>query len=482
VALAQGYGNLSFGSILFWQRSVKSRPCILYYFYRNSIMSDTYLELANSPLGKKLFAAIGLPEPVPLDREDPAQPHKLGGQVLLGASEGAAFANRIEGFLSTTEAQLCTEAMEGRGHLIYDASGITTAEQSEQLYSFFHHNLKSIARCGRVIVVGHKPVGLEDSTHATLQRGLVGFVKSLAKEIGRNGATANLVYVNNANEAAIEAPVRFLLSAGSAFMNAQVLHISIPVAAIVGDWQQPLLGKTMVVTGAARGIGLAISQVLARDGASVIGVDVPQAEADLESAMAGIGGKALALDITAEEAPQLLRDFCAGEGPKLHAIIHNAGVTRDKMLSRMSDHQWNMLMQVNLGAVQRINSALLETDMLDDGGKIIGVASISGIAGNIGQTNYGFSKSAIIGMVESLATQCAARGITVNAVAPGFIETQMTAAIPFMTRQMGRRLSSLSQGGLPIDVAEVIGFFVSPQAAGVNGNVVRVCGQSLLGA
>jgi 3-oxoacyl-[acyl-carrier protein] reductase len=265
-------------------------------------------------------------------------------------------------------------------------------------------------------------------------------------------------------------------------MNAQVMQVSNPVAAIDAEWQKPLLSKTILVTGAARGIGLAISQVLARDGAKVIGVDVPQAEADLNSAMADIGGESLTLDITEDQAPQLLRDFCAAEGPKLHAIVHNAGVTRDKMLSRMSEHQWNMLMQVNLGAVQRINSALLETDMLDDGGKIIGVASISGIAGNIGQTNYGFSKSAVIGMVESLAAQCAARGITVNAVAPGFIETQMTAAIPFMNRQMGRRLSSLSQGGLPVDVAEVIGFFVSPQAAGVNDNVVRVCGQSLLGA
>jgi 3-oxoacyl-[acyl-carrier protein] reductase len=445
-------------------------------------MSDTYLELANSALGKKLFAAIGLPEPVPLDREDPAQPHQLVGKVLLGASEGAVFASQIEGFLGATDLELRTETLEGRGHLVYDASGITTAEQSAQLYRFFHHNLKSIARCGRVVVVGHKPDSLEDATHATLQRGLVGFVKSMAKEIGRNGATANLLYVNSATEAAIEAPVRFLLSRGSAFMNAQVMQVSNPVAAIDAEWQKPLLSKTILVTGAARGIGLAISQVLARDGAKVIGVDVPQAEADLNSAMADIGGESLTLDITEDQAPQLLRDFCAAEGPKLHAIVHNAGVTRDKMLSRMSEHQWNMLMQVNLGAVQRINSALLETDMLDDGGKIIGVASISGIAGNIGQTNYGFSKSAVIGMVESLAAQCAARGITVNAVAPGFIETQMTAAIPFMNRQMGRRLSSLSQGGLPVDVAEVIGFFVSPQAAGVNGNVVRVCGQSLLGA
>lgn len=265
-------------------------------------------------------------------------------------------------------------------------------------------------------------------------------------------------------------------------MNAQVLNAAKPVIKIKGDWTRPLTGKSIVVTGAARGIGLAISQVLARDGATVIGVDVPQAEADLNSAMAGINGLSLPLDITSAGAAETLVRFCQDHSSELHSIIHNAGITRDKMLSRMTSVQWDLLMQVNLGAAQRINNAFLATELLDNGGKIIGVASISGIAGNVGQTNYGFSKSAVIGMVDSLAKPCAKRGITINAVAPGFIETQMTAAIPFATRQMGRRLSSLSQGGLPVDVAEVIGFFVSPQAAGINGNTVRVCGQSLLGA
>lgn len=445
-------------------------------------MGDKYLELANSKLGKSLLSIIGLPEPVTLQRESNDSPHRLNLDLRTGAAIGSAFVHQIKTAIDATDMKVLSDYDDGGSSLIFDASGIRDAEQSTELYHFFHHNLPKLSRCGRVIIIGHKPSALEDTEHATLQRGLVGFIKSVAKEIGRKGATANLIYVDRGGESALEAPLRFLLSAGAAFTNGQTLTVSAPVVADQADWYCPLENKLIVVTGAARGIGLAISQVLARDGARVIGIDVEGCSSQLEQAMTDIDGIPLGLDITSEDAPKQIIKLCQKQGHKLHGIVHNAGITRDKMLSKMTEQQWQLLMQVNLGSVQRINHSLLDTELLDQGGRIVGIASISGIAGNVGQTNYGFSKSAVIGMVESLADVCAARGITINGVAPGFIETQMTAAIPFATRQMGRRLSSLGQGGLPVDVAEVIGFYLSPQAAGINGNVVRVCGQSLLGA
>jgi 3-oxoacyl-[acyl-carrier protein] reductase len=148
----------------------------------------------------------------------------------------------------------------------------------------------------------------------------------------------------------------------------------------------------------------------------------------------------------------------------------------------MTDDQWRSVLDINLVAEQRIDAELFESAVVNENGRIICVSSISGIAGNAGQTNYATSKAGVIGMVQAFAPELAKLGSTINAVAPGFIETQMTAAMPIATREAGRRMNSLAQGGLPVDVAETIAWFASPGSAGVNGNVVRVCGQSLLGA
>jgi 3-oxoacyl-[acyl-carrier protein] reductase len=245
------------------------------------------------------------------------------------------------------------------------------------------------------------------------------------------------------------------------------------------DWERPLAGKTALVTGASRGIGAAIATTLARDGAAVVGLDVPQAAAELGRLTAEIDGDALELDITAADAPEQIAARFAGG---VDIVVHNAGVTKDRTIAKMPEERWAQLMEINLSSEERINDTLLEQDLLAANGRIVCVSSMSGIAGNSGQTNYATSKAGVIGMVEAMAPELAARGATINAVAPGFIETKMTAAMPIGPREAGRRLSSLSQGGLPVDVAETIAWFASPASTGVNGNVVRVCGQSLLGA
>ena len=176
-----------------------------------------------------------------------------------------------------------------------------------------------------------------------------------------------------------------------------------------------------------------------------------------------------------------IRDSLKEKHGGVDVVVHNAGITRDKKLANMKEDRWSSVIAVNLTAPERISRELLEQGLVAANGRIVGVSSIAGIAGNLGQTNYAASKAGVIGLVDSLAPELEG-GITVNAVAPGFIITQMTAAVPFATREVGQRLNAMSQGGLPVDVAEAIAWYLSPGSTAVNGNVVRVCGQMMLGA
>ena len=192
-------------------------------------------------------------------------------------------------------------------------------------------------------------------------------------------------------------------------------------------------------------------------------------------------GQALALDITTEDAIPTLIETAKRAGG-WDGVVHNAGITRDKTIARMRSQHWRTLMQVNLMAPERITQALWEAGALREQARVVCVSSISGIAGNMGQTNYAFSKAGVIGLVQGMAPRMAQQGMAINAVAPGFIETQMTAAIPWAVREAGRRMNSMGQGGQPVDVAEAIAWLLSPAALGVNGQVLRVCGQSWIGA
>jgi 3-oxoacyl-[acyl-carrier protein] reductase len=365
--------------------------------------------------------------------------------------------------------------------LVFDASGISRTEDLRQLYDFFHPSIRGVRPNGRVLVLGRPPESTGDARAFTAQRALEGFTRSVGKEL-RRGATVQLVYVEPGAEQNMESTLRFLLSAKSAYVDGQVVRIGPGQVEIPQDWDKPLAGKVALVTGASRGIGESIADVLARDGAHVICLDVPQQGDALASVANRIGGETLQMDITSDGAPAAIVEHLRERHGGVDVFVHNAGVTRDKTLGRMDEKQWDMVLAINISAQERITDALLDGDTLRANGRIVSVSSQSGIAGNAGQTNYATSKAAVIGMVHALAPVVAQRPATINAVAPGFIETQMTAAMPTVTREAGRRLNSMSQGGLPIDVAETIAWLADPASAGVTGNVVRVCGQSMLGA
>lgn len=463
-------------------------------------MIDQYQAFTQSPIGKFVVKNLGLPSPVVLDRFEQGQP-VIRGAVLVGAAPEGVLSSAIANVLSTIHADSYagnnTDIQQAAAQVglnlrafnsgdkesrfkavIFDASGIQNSEQLNELHKFFNPIARQIEGSGRVIVVATTPECAKTVKQAIAQRALEGFVKSVGKEF-KKGITAQLVYVDEGAANNLESTLRFLLSPRSAYVSGQVIRIS-KAEVVKVDWNKPLAGKTALVTGASRGIGEAIAHILARDGAHVICLDVPQQQADLERVAADISGSALGLDITAADAGEKIKAAAQKNGG-LDIIVHNAGITRDKTLANMKPELWDLVININLSAAERINDYLLENDGLNANGRIVCVSSISGIAGNLGQTNYAASKAGVIGLVKFTAP-ILKNGITINAVAPGFIETQMTAAIPFAIREAGRRMNSMNQGGLPVDVAETIAWFASSASTGLNGNVVRVCGQSLLGA
>lgn len=472
-------------------------------------MSNFYESLLNNKLGRKLLKGVGLPTPIELRRYDANQPRYFAGNVLLGASLNAQLLDDILRNLSDSHANVyfpanaqyaslivkaaekyavkvigieCNKDMQQKlDALVFDASGFKDASDLNQLYTFFNPVMRKLNNNGRVILIGRPPLEVKTGEQAAAMRALEGFSRSIAKEIGKKSATAQALYIANKAEANMDSSLRFLLSAKSAYVDGQVIHVHPAEVIDNPDWHKPLQGKVALVTGAARGIGEAIARTLARDGATVLGLDIPPAESDLKRVMSDIQGHMLLADISSLDAPSLIANSLKELGGA-DIIVHNAGVTRDKTLGNMPEHWWQMTIDINLAAEERINHALFNDNLLNPNSRIICVSSMNGIAGQVGQTNYAASKAGVIGYVQFMGPKLMKKGITINAVAPGFIETAMTDAIPFMTREVGRRLNSLSQGGKPVDVAETIAFFANPASSGVSGNVVRVCGQSLVGA
>jgi 3-oxoacyl-[acyl-carrier protein] reductase len=442
-------------------------------------VSDRYQSLVQTPVGQLLAKNLGLPNPPVLERYVEGQP-LVDGAVLLGGS------GRLSEAAAATLDQLGISVVRSLGAdqrckgLVYDATGLVASADLADLQRFFTPVLRRLRGCGRVVVLATPPESASSTSERVAQRALEGFTRSLAKEVGR-GSTVQLVYVAPGAETAIASTMAFLLSPKSAYVSGQVIRIGAAEAPAVADPARPLDGMVTLVTGASRGIGASIARTLARDGATVVGLDVPVLTTELTALTSELGGSFLPIDVAGIDAPQRIAKHLADHHDGVDIVVHNAGITRDRRLANMKEAGWRSTIAVNLTAPERITAELLQQKLVRANGRIVGVSSMAGIAGNRGQTNYAASKAGVIGLVDALAPTLT-DGRTINAVAPGFIMTQMTAKVPFMLREVGARLNSMSQAGLPIDVAETIAWLASPASAAVNGNVVRVCGQAWLGA
>ncbi|WP_265520232.1 3-oxoacyl-ACP reductase [Oerskovia flava] len=448
-------------------------------------MADRYLTAVNSGVTKTVAKKLGLPRPAHLRRYRAGDPLVPGPVLVLGGKPGVPdaaddVAHALLGW--DLDVRQNADADTRWGAIVVVLTEITSPADLSGPVMDLGGALRRLLPGGRVVTVS-RAAGDDDSpTLAAAREGVDGFLRSVAKEL-RAGATGNGVQLTDG--AAPDSPsalaaLRFFLSGRSAFVDGQLLEVG-PAEAPAATDDSPLAGRVAVVTGGARGIGASIARTLARDGATVVVVDVPAAGEALAKVANEIRGTALQLDVTAPDAGARILEHARSRHGGLHVLVHNAGILRDKLLANMSPDKWDAVIAVNLLAQLRINDYLLGANGLSDAPRIVSLASTSGIAGNRGQTNYGYSKAGVIGHTRATARLLREVGGTANAVAPGFIETDMTASIPFAAREVARRASSLQQGGQPVDVAEAIAFLASPAAAGVSGQVLRVCGQNLVG-
>ncbi len=244
-----------------------------------------------------------------------------------------------------------------------------------------------------------------------------------------------------------------------------------------------LTGKTAIVTGAAQGIGRAIAETLAQHGADVVVADLdPGRSQDTVAAVAKLGRRALNVKVNVADFADVkaMVDQVMKEWGKIDILVNNAGITRDGLLLRMKEEDWNLVLQVNLNGTFHCTKAVLQPMTKQRFGRIVNIASIVGAMGNAGQANYAASKAAVIGFTKTVAREYASRQVTVNAVAPGFIDTAMTQGLPADVKETLQKQIPLGHLGQPSDVAEAVSFLASDAARYITGHVLHVNGGMLM--
>lgn len=457
----------------------------------------------------KFVSKLGTSNQIPLMRskspwQDTLLPSKTA--IIGGKLEGQGFWQAIADRLIASGAKVSgdkdiqahvkasedleSSTMQNQGApvLVYDASHLNSSRELDDLYSFFHRHMKQLKAHTRAVVIAQDASCAETAEKKAALWAVSGFVKSLSKEIASKCATINLITYNHESasferiEQALAACSEYFLSDHSSFITGQIIAMDDPGAIDMNiPFAGSLAGKLVLVTGAAGGIGRAIAQSFASEGSHVIAIDQVSKAAELKRLCREIDGHSLAIGLGDHENHKEIVDYISKEHGSIDVLIHNAGITRDRSLKKMSKNEWRACLDVNLRAVEDLTALMLEADVIAEGGSIIMMSSISGVGGNIGQCNYSAAKAGLIGYAEGLSEQLRPKRIGVNAIAPGFIQTEMTAHLPLITRQIAIRMASLGQAGLPQDIADAACFLASPFAAGIRGSVLRVCGGHTLG-
>jgi len=440
-------------------------------------------------LTNKLFSLLGFAEPIALERFNGKNP--LPEHVLFLSTS-----DHLNVDIHQTLAKLPINTIERDEKpsekpieaIVIDATNYSDERNYQNLYSTVQESLNYLIYNAKILIIASAISSKKSAEQNAFSQSLVGFSKSLAKEVGRKGSTVNVILIDNEEitassdiSAVLEHPLSFFLSTKSAFVSGQVLTLNCQKQSIQKIPTSSKKHKVALVTGAAQGIGASITNKLNDEGYYVIGVDIEPMKAQLISTMNNLHGESFILDVSANNAGEQLA-MLASKHAGFDLIVHNAGITRDKTIAKMPEHFWQQTIDINLLSVIRINKVLLKEKCINEGGSIVCLSSMNGIAGQGGQTNYACSKAGIIGYVKSISTELSTNNITINAVAPGFIETQMTNKVPFFIREMGRRMSALGQGGLPVDVAETVAFLGNKSNFAITGQTLRVCGLNIIGA
>ncbi len=463
---------------------------------------DLLLDIGRNQIAREVVKKLRIPLRLPqtLHRDpSPWTDLPLQGMVLgIGGDRKSKSVELLRATVIAAGAQATHVYGSGaRVHgLVFDATESRTVQDLGLLYDFIKPRLQTIDPCGRIVLIIHRADSSSDKSESfnpeihAVSRAVVGFAKSLAKEVGKKGVTVNVIQTTQQNftKQNIAWPLTYLLSDRSAFVSGQTLSLSQnPTHKSDSPFKESLKGKKALVTGAAHGIGKEICRWLTLEGAEVLGLDRPTEKQALAETMDRLNGKYLLADLMDPHSFSKIQMTVEKDYSSIDILVSNAGLTLDKTLGRMPRDYWDDVLQVNLKATMELIQSLVIKNgtpirLLAPQGRVILMSSISGLSGNAGQTNYAAAKAGLIGYIEALAPLLIDHGITINGIAPGFIETRMTEQMPRTLREFARRFNALNQGGLPSDVAQAAAFLGSPGSSAITGQVLRVCGLNYIGA